>query len=81
MDICIQTVAGPMVFSIVKGHRDSNEVPAGKITSPLCLDRHIAISKQVSRSQLEQPHLQQASNIQKNGAYLFLNPDEFFFSQ
>lgn len=41
IDICIQNVAQPMVCSIVKGHRDSNEVPAGKITSPLCLDRHL----------------------------------------
>lgn len=73
MDICIQTVARPMVFSILKGHGDSNEVPAGKITSPLCLDRHVYMSKQVSCGRLEQLHLEEDSNVLKNGGLFLLN--------
>lgn len=73
MDICIQNVARPMVCSIVKGHRDSNEVPAGKITSPLCLDRHLPMSEQVSCSRMETLHLGEDGDIMKNGTVFCLN--------
>lgn len=69
MDICIQNVAQPMVCSIVKGHRDSNEVPAGKITSPLCLDRHLPMSEQVSHSRME--------TLWRKGLFLVLIPNLF----
>lgn len=51
--ICIQNAARSMVCSIAKGHRDSNEVPAGKITSPLWPDRHLPLLEQVSCSRME----------------------------
>lgn len=70
MNICIQNIARPMVCSIVKGHRDANEVPAGKITSPLCLDRHLPMLEEVSCSRMEPLHLGEDGNIMKNG-YIF----------
>ena len=70
MDICIQNVTRPMVCSIVKGHRDSNEVPAGKITSPLCLDRHLPMSEQVSCSRMELLHPEEDGNSMRNGNFI-----------
>lgn len=65
MDICIQNVSWPMVCSIVKGHMDSNEVPAGEITSPSCLDRCLPVSEQVSCSQMKMLHLREDAKLSR----------------
>lgn len=56
-DICIQNDARALSCSVVKGHRDSNEAPAGKITSPLCLTGHLTTSEQVNCGRMETLHL------------------------
>jgi len=66
VDICIQKVARPMGCSIVKGHRSSNEVPAGKITSPSWLGRHLPLSEQVRCSRMETFHLKDNGNAVEN---------------
>lgn len=56
MDICIQNNTEPVGCSVVKGHMESNEVSGGKITSPLCLSRHLRLSEQVRCSKMETLH-------------------------
>lgn len=70
MDICIQNVSWPMVCSIVKGHMDSNEVPAGEITSPSCLDRRLPVSEQVSCSQMKMLHLREDAKLSRTRFFL-----------
>lgn len=71
MDICIQSVARPMVCSIVKGHWGSNEVPTGKITSPLCLNGPLPMSEQVSRGGMELLYFGADGYIMRNGNFWF----------
>lgn len=56
-----------MVFSSVKGHLASNEVPTGKITSFLCLDRPVTMSKPVSCSRMEKIPLKRTAPLRRMG--------------